>query len=81
VVEVIVDDFGYQIDDSLDLLACCQRLVFTEPEEMNDGLWEDDFAYLEVDLFVLEDFYLFDPSPNANILEDADGDIDDGRLA
>lgn len=45
---------------------------------MDHCFWEDDFAYFEVDLLIFEDFDLFYPPAYAYILEDVDGDIDDG---
>ena len=79
-IEVIVDDFGYQINDSLYLLASAKSLILAETEEMNNGLGEYYFAYLEVYLFVLEDLDLLDPPPDAHVLEDVDSNVDDGRF-
>ena len=76
-VEVVVDNFGDEVDDSLYFLSCRKRVVLAQPEEVNDGFWEDDFAYFEVDLLVFEDLDLLDPATDAHVLEDVDCDVDD----
>ena len=75
VVEVIVDDFGDEVDDTLYFLSSRQGYILAQAEEMDDGLGEDDFANFEVDLFIFEDLNLLNPAADANILEDVDGDV------
>ena len=79
-VEIVVDDFGNEVDDTLYFLASRKGAVFTKSEKVDDGLGEYDFAYLEIDLLVLKDLYFLDPTTDANVLEDVDGDVDNGRL-
>ena len=81
VVEVIFDDFGDEVDDSLYFLAGRKGLVLAESEEVDDGFWKDDLAYLEIDLFVCEDLNLLNPATNAHILENVYRNVYDRRLA
>jgi hypothetical protein len=76
-VEIVFDKFGDQIDDSLYLLPGSHLLVLRQPEQMNDCLREDDFAYLEVDLLVLQYLHLIDPPLDSHVLENVDGQVDD----
>lgn len=78
VVEVVFDEFADEVDDSLNLLSCCEGVVLAESEEVDYCFREDYFADLEVDLLVLQDLNLFDPAPDAYVLEDVDGDVDYG---
>ena len=80
VIEVIVDDFGDKINDPLYFLTSTQSLVLAETEEMDNGLREYDFAYLKVYLLTLEYLDFLNPPPNAYVLEDVDGNVDDGRF-
>jgi len=76
VVEVILDEFGDEVDDPLYLLPSGERLVLAKPEEMDDGLREDDLADLEINLLVLEYLNLLNPAVDAHVLEDVDGNVD-----
>lgn len=80
-VEVVLDDFCDEVDDSLYLLAGGERVVLAESKQVNDGLREDDLADLKVDLLIFEDLYFLYPPPDPHILEDVDGDVNDVRLA
>lgn len=44
---------------------------------MDDSLWEDDLADLEVNLLIFEDLDFLDPPPNAYILKDVDRNVND----
>lgn len=44
---------------------------------MDDSLWEDDLADLEVNLLIFEDLDFLDPPPNAYILKDVDCNVND----
>ena len=74
-VQVVFDDLGNQVDNSLDFLAGSQGVVFADPEEVDDRLWENDLAYLKVNLLVFQDFYLFDPATDAHVLKDVDRQV------
>ena len=47
---------------------------------MDDGFRKNDFAYLKVYLFILKYLDLLNPPPDAHILENIDGDVDDRRF-
>ena len=75
VVEVVFDEFGDEVDDTLDLLAGAEALVLAQPEQLDYGLREDYLADLEVDLLAFQDLDLLDPAPDPHVLEDVYRDV------
>lgn len=76
-IEIILDEFWDEINDTLYFLPGSQRLILAKSEEMDDGLGEDDLTYLKVNLLIFEYLDLLDPSTNTHILKDVDSDVDD----
>ncbi len=70
VVKVVFDGLGNEVDDALYLLASGEVWVLIDADELDDGLWEDDLADVNIDMLAFEDFYLVDPSLYPNVLED-----------
>jgi hypothetical protein len=74
-VKIVLKYFANNADDALYFLRVSLG-TFTEPEELDHGLREDDFADFEVNLIVFEDIDLIDASLNTNVLEDGDDKLD-----
>lgn len=76
-IKIIFDQLRNQIDHSLYLLPCIQFLILVYTNELNNCLWKDDFADLEIDLLVFEDLDLVYPTFNTHVLEDVYGEVYD----
>ena len=74
-VEIVLEYFANNTDDALYFLSVGLG-TFTEPEELDHGLREDDFTYFEVNLIVFEDIDLIDASLDSDVLEDGDDKLD-----